>query len=64
MAPTVRRAVRALVVDDSSRLRLFHGELPDRSPWWFTPGGAVERDETHAAALVRELRDEPIQLGS
>lgn len=58
MAPTVRRAVRALVVDDSSRLLLLRGELPDRAPWWFAPGGALERDETHEAALVRELREE------
>jgi 8-oxo-dGTP pyrophosphatase MutT (NUDIX family) len=58
MAPTVRRAVRALVVDDSSRLLLFRGELPGRAQWWFAPGGAVERDETHEAALVRELREE------
>ena len=58
MAPTVRRAVCALVVDDSSRLLLFRGELPDRAPWWFAPGGAVERDETLEAALVRELREE------
>jgi 8-oxo-dGTP pyrophosphatase MutT (NUDIX family) len=40
------------------RLLLFRGELPDRAPWWFAPGGAVERDETHEGALVRELREE------
>jgi 8-oxo-dGTP pyrophosphatase MutT (NUDIX family) len=58
VAPPVRPAARALVVDDSLRLLLFRGELPDRAPWWFAPGGAVERDETHEAALVRELREE------
>jgi 8-oxo-dGTP pyrophosphatase MutT (NUDIX family) len=58
VAPPVRPAVRALVVDDSSRLLLFRGELPDREPWWFAPGGEVERDETHEAALVRELHEE------
>jgi 8-oxo-dGTP pyrophosphatase MutT (NUDIX family) len=46
------------MVDPSSRLLLFRGELPDREPWWFAPGGAVEHDEIHEAALVRELAEE------
>jgi 8-oxo-dGTP pyrophosphatase MutT (NUDIX family) len=58
MAPTIRRAVRALVIDPSSRLLLFRADLPDRDPWWFAPGGAVEDDETNDAALVRELAEE------
>ena len=46
------------MIDPSSRLLLFRGELPDREAWWFAPGGAVEHDETHEAALVRELAEE------
>jgi 8-oxo-dGTP pyrophosphatase MutT (NUDIX family) len=56
--PTVRRAARALVIDDSKRLLLFRGELPELVHWWFAPGGALEPHETHEAALVRELREE------
>jgi 8-oxo-dGTP pyrophosphatase MutT (NUDIX family) len=56
--PTVRRAARALVIDDSKRLLLFRGELPELAPWWFAPGGALEPHETHEAALVRELGEE------
>ena len=58
MAPTIRRAARALVIDPTSRLLLFRADLPDRDPWWFAPGGAVEQDETQEAALVRELAEE------
>jgi 8-oxo-dGTP pyrophosphatase MutT (NUDIX family) len=54
----VRRATRALVVDGTNRLLLFRGDLPDRAPWWFAPGGAVEPGETHEAALIRELHEE------
>jgi 8-oxo-dGTP pyrophosphatase MutT (NUDIX family) len=56
--PTVRLAARALVVDKSERLLLFRGELADRGPRWFAPGGALERGETHDAALMREIREE------
>lgn len=58
MGPTIRQVVRALVIDPSSRLLLFRADLPDRPSWWFAPGGAVEQDETHEAALVRELAEE------
>ncbi|HWF56918.1 MAG TPA: NUDIX domain-containing protein [Candidatus Dormibacteraeota bacterium] len=58
MAPLVRHAARALLIDESLRLLLFFGELPDRAPWWFAPGGALEQDETHEDALVRELLEE------
>ncbi|MEO8898323.1 MAG: NUDIX domain-containing protein [Candidatus Dormibacter sp.] len=53
-----RRAVRALVIDASKRLLLLRGELPDREPWWFAPGGAVDPGETDEAALIRELSEE------
>jgi 8-oxo-dGTP pyrophosphatase MutT (NUDIX family) len=31
---------------------------PGLRRFWFTPGGGLEAGETHAAALVRELREE------
>jgi 8-oxo-dGTP pyrophosphatase MutT (NUDIX family) len=56
--PPIRHAVRALVVDGSDRVVLFHASLPDREPWWFAPGGGVEPGESDAAAIVRELEEE------
>jgi 8-oxo-dGTP pyrophosphatase MutT (NUDIX family) len=53
-----RQAVRALIVDSSSRVLLFHADLPDRSPWWYAPGGGVEAGETDEQALVREVAEE------
>ncbi len=50
--------MRALVVDRSDRLVLFHANLPDREPWWFAPGGGVERGESDEAAIARELEEE------
>lgn len=58
MEPIVRRAARALVIDDEDRVLLFRGELPDRRPWWFAPGGALDGDESYEEALVRELAEE------
>jgi 8-oxo-dGTP pyrophosphatase MutT (NUDIX family) len=54
----VRQAVRALIVNGSSRLLLFRAGLPDRSPWWYAPGGGVEADESDQQALVREVAEE------
>jgi 8-oxo-dGTP pyrophosphatase MutT (NUDIX family) len=50
--------VRALVVDRSDRLVLFHATLPDREPWWFAPGGGVDAGESDKQAVVRELEEE------
>jgi 8-oxo-dGTP pyrophosphatase MutT (NUDIX family) len=54
----IRRAARALIVDARGRVLLFHGELPDRPPWWFAPGGALEEGETYEAAVAREVMEE------
>ena len=56
--PHIRSAARALIVDDDQRVLLFRGDLPDREPWWFAPGGALEPGETYEAALVREVLEE------
>jgi 8-oxo-dGTP pyrophosphatase MutT (NUDIX family) len=53
-----RQAVRALIVDRSDRVLLFRGDLPDRVPWWYAPGGGVEVGETDEQALVREVAEE------
>jgi 8-oxo-dGTP pyrophosphatase MutT (NUDIX family) len=57
-AAPLRRASRALIVDADQRVLLFRGDLPDREPWWFAPGGALEPGETHESALVREVMEE------
>lgn len=54
----VRAAARALIVDSEDRVLLFRGELPDRHPWWFAPGGALDAGETYEAAVVREVMEE------
>jgi 8-oxo-dGTP pyrophosphatase MutT (NUDIX family) len=56
--PPLRKCARALIVDAEERMLLFRGELPDRDPWWFAPGGALEPGETYEAALVREVLEE------
>ncbi|MGA7988940.1 MAG: NUDIX domain-containing protein [Candidatus Dormiibacterota bacterium] len=56
--PPERQAVRAIVVNRFDRVLLFHADLPDHVPIWYTPGGAVEPGESDAAALARELEEE------
>jgi ADP-ribose pyrophosphatase YjhB (NUDIX family) len=54
----IRLAARALIVDAAGRVLLFRGELPDRQPWWFAPGGALDPGETYEDAVVREVFEE------
>jgi ADP-ribose pyrophosphatase YjhB (NUDIX family) len=56
--PPNRLAARALIVDAAGRVLLFRGELPDRRPWWFAPGGALDPGETYQDAVVREVFEE------
>jgi 8-oxo-dGTP pyrophosphatase MutT (NUDIX family) len=60
MSPTPiwRPTARVLAVDPDGRLLLFSSVDPKGATWWFTPGGGVQRDETLAAAAVRELAEE------
>ncbi|MFI5285338.1 MAG: NUDIX hydrolase [Candidatus Dormibacteria bacterium] len=56
--PAIRPAARALIVDADQRVLLFRAELPDRDPWWYAPGGALEDGETYETALAREVLEE------
>ena len=62
----IRPTVRLLVVDQQQRILLFkfedavplHPALPDLTIYWVTPGGGVDRGETHEQAAIRELWEE------
>jgi len=56
--PPVRQAVRALIVDSSSRVLLFRAHFKDRPAFWYAPGGGVEAAESDEEALVREVAEE------
>lgn len=59
MTGVVRRAARAILIDDSGRLLLIRRTRPGLEPYWTTPGGGVEpTDESVEQAIVRELREE------
>ena len=55
-----RESVRVAVLDDRGRLLLLRTRDPRRPDelWWELPGGGIEAGEDHAAAAVRELREE------
>jgi 8-oxo-dGTP diphosphatase len=60
-APIARRprpAARILLTDPAGRVLLFRFVTGDRPPFWCTPGGAVEPDESYDAAARRELIEE------
>jgi 8-oxo-dGTP diphosphatase len=56
-ALSLRRAVRAVVLDEDDRVLLCRLAIPEPAGTvvWVTPGGGVERGETPFAALRREL---------
>ncbi|WP_119731035.1 NUDIX domain-containing protein [Thermomonospora amylolytica] len=54
-----RHAVRALILDENDDLVLFRRTKPGREPYFSTPGGKVEpEDSDPEAALRRELDEE------
>ena len=54
-----RRAVRAVVLTPEDEVLLMRIQPPDgRDHFWIAPGGGLERDESIADGLRRELREE------
>lgn len=53
-----RPAARILLLDERDRVLLFRFVAGGRSPFWATPGGALDPGESHAEAARRELREE------
>lgn len=53
-----RPAARLLVTDPAGRLLLFRFTPEGRTPFWCTPGGAVDPGESFEMAARRELREE------
>ncbi len=53
----LRRATRAIVLDDGERILLVRFDFGDRVVW-ATPGGGIEPGETDEHALRRELAEE------
>jgi 8-oxo-dGTP diphosphatase len=53
-----RPAARILLLDPNGRVLLFRFDAPDRSPFWATPGGALDPGEGFEAGARRELREE------
>jgi 8-oxo-dGTP pyrophosphatase MutT (NUDIX family) len=64
MTPKLRRAVRAIIINEDDRILLCrfvppHPAVPPAATGvWAAPGGGVERGEDRLTALRRELREE------
>ena len=58
--PMTRPAARVIVLDGCGKVLLFRAAFPDSVDvrLWITPGGGLERGETHEQAAHRELREE------
>ena len=55
--PRLRRATRAVVLDEDDRILLVRFNAPDREVW-LTTGGGVEEGESDEDAIRRELLEE------
>jgi ADP-ribose pyrophosphatase YjhB (NUDIX family) len=64
MTPNLRRAVRAVILDEDDRILLCrfdfpHPAVPEQAKAvWAAPGGGIEPGENPLTALRRELREE------
>jgi predicted amidohydrolase/8-oxo-dGTP pyrophosphatase MutT (NUDIX family) len=55
----VREAVRCLLIDQAGRALLVrYADHRVPGDWWGVPGGGLDADEDHLAAIRRELREE------
>ena len=55
----LRRAARGLLITPDGEVLLMSFRFPWREAViWITPGGSLQGEEDHRAALVRELREE------
>ena len=57
MTLPLREGVRAVVLDSDDRILLVHFQFPENA-FWAAPGGGVEKGETLAQAIKRELAEE------
>lgn len=55
--PSLRQAVRALMIDPRDRILMMQLHFDDWTGW-VLPGGGIEPGEDHQAALRRELAEE------
>jgi 8-oxo-dGTP pyrophosphatase MutT (NUDIX family) len=58
---SVRRTAKVLLVNPDGRVLLFRGfdrTTPEKPPWWFAVGGALNEGEDLSAAAVREVFEE------
>jgi 8-oxo-dGTP pyrophosphatase MutT (NUDIX family) len=66
-APNLRRAARAIVVDEHDRLVMVKYVFERGAVRWGTPGGGLHEGESHADGIRRELHEElgldDVQLG-
>ncbi|MFE3201385.1 NUDIX domain-containing protein [Embleya sp. NPDC055664] len=59
MRSVVKRTARAILLDEEDRMVLIKRTKPGSSPYWITPGGGVEpEDTTVTEALRREVFEE------
>lgn len=54
----LRRAARIIVLGPEGRVLMFRYDVPGRPPFWVTPGGECEPDESFTDAARRELLEE------
>jgi len=58
--PVLRRAARAIVIDEAGRTLLFRARIPGRNDGfiWITPGGGINEGEDEVACVRREVFEE------